>query len=45
MIEVMIEQITAVKVMSLHHDISTATGKEVILFTLVESHSFRDAKR
>ncbi len=29
----------------LHHDISTATGEEVVLFTLAESPFFRDAKR
>ena len=43
--EGMIEQATGVKVLSLHHDISTATGEEVILFTLVESPPFRDVKR
>jgi uncharacterized protein YbcI len=37
----MIEQVTGVKVVSLHHDISTATGEEVILFTLAESPCFR----
>lgn len=45
MMEVMIEHATGVKVLSLHHDISTATGEEVILFTLVESPRFRDAKK
>ena len=45
MMEQMIEQATGVTVVSLHHDISTATGEEVILFTLVESPHFRDAKR
>src|SRR2546421_4059570 len=32
--EAMVEQVTAVKVLSLHHDISTVTGEEVVLFTL-----------
>jgi uncharacterized protein YbcI len=45
MMEQMIEQATGVKVLSLHHDISTATGEEVILFTLVASPHFRDVKR
>jgi uncharacterized protein YbcI len=45
MMEVMIEEVTGVKVLSLHHDISTATGEEVIVFTLVESPHFRDVKR
>ena len=40
-----IEEVTGVKVLSLHHDISTATGEEVIVFTLVESPHFRDVKR
>src|SRR5438067_5396767 len=35
--EVMIEEVTGVKVLSLHHDISTVTGEEVVLFTLAES--------
>src|SRR5512134_3999377 len=34
MMEAMVEQITGVKVLSLHHDISTMTGEEVVLFTL-----------
>jgi uncharacterized protein YbcI len=32
--EAMIAGITGVKVLSLHHDISTATGEEVVLFSL-----------
>jgi uncharacterized protein YbcI len=32
--EAMIQGITGVKVLSLHHDISTMTGEEVVLFTL-----------
>ena len=31
--------------LSLHHDISTITGEEVVLFTLAESPDFREAKR
>src|SRR6476659_5297790 len=34
--EAMVEQATGARVISLHHDISTATGEEVILFTLAE---------
>jgi uncharacterized protein YbcI len=44
-IEAMILQITGVKVLSLHHDISTVTGEEVVLFTLVEPPSFRETKK
>ena len=43
--EAMVEGITGVKVLSLHHDISTATGEEVVLFTLVESPILRNAKK
>jgi uncharacterized protein YbcI len=32
-----IQEVTGVKVLSLHHDISTVTGEEVVLFTLAES--------
>ena len=32
--EAMVEKVTGVKVVTLHHDISTITGEEVILFTL-----------
>ena len=33
-LEAMIQSITGLKPISLHHDISTVTGEEVILFTL-----------
>jgi uncharacterized protein YbcI len=36
-VEAMVEKITAVKVLSLHHDISTITGEEVMLFILAGS--------
>jgi uncharacterized protein YbcI len=45
MMEAMIEQVTGVKVVSLHHDISTVTGEEVVLFTLGESPLFREIKK
>ncbi|MGA2499938.1 MAG: DUF2294 domain-containing protein [Tepidisphaeraceae bacterium] len=44
-LEAMVQEITGVKVLSLHHDISTATGEEVVLFTLVESPLFRETKK
>jgi uncharacterized protein YbcI len=34
-----------VKVVSLHHDISTLTGEEVVIFTLAESPLFRETKK
>ena len=43
--EVMVNGITGVKVVSLHHDISTSTGEEVVLFTLSESPLFRETKK
>ena len=43
--ESMIQEVTGVKVLSLHHDISTATGEEVVLFTLAEAPLFREAKK
>ena len=43
--EAMIQEITGVRVLSLHHDISTMTGEEVILFTLAESPLFREPKK
>src|SRR6201982_459678 len=43
--EAMVEEITGAKVLSLHHDISTATGEEVVLFTLAESPNFREVRK
>jgi len=43
--EAMVEEVTGVKIISLHHDISTATGEELILFTLAESPLFRETKK
>jgi uncharacterized protein YbcI len=44
-LEAMVENITGVKVVSLHYDISTTSGEAVILFTLTEPAVFREAKR
>src|SRR3954465_14989823 len=45
-LETMVEEITGVKLLSLHHDISTLTGEKIIVFTLVETPQMRDgAKR
>src|SRR5690348_12810421 len=43
--EAMVEQATGAKVISLHHDISTRTGEEVLLFTLAESPLVRETKK
>ena len=44
-LEAMVEDTTGGKVVSLHHDISTATGEEVVLFTLAGPPVCREAKR
>ena len=41
----MVEEITGAKVLSLHHDISTVTGEELVLFALAESPHFREIKK
>ena len=43
--EAMVKDITGMEVMSLHHDISTVTGEEVVLFTLSGPPSFRENKK
>jgi uncharacterized protein YbcI len=45
LLEAMVEQTTGTKVLALHHDISTVTGEEVVLFTLAESPLFRQTKK
>ncbi len=42
--EKLVQEVTGVKALSLHHDISTATGEEVVLFTLAGSPTFRETK-
>ena len=44
MLEAMIQDITGVKVLSLHHDISTVTGEEIVVFTLAHPPLFREIK-
>ena len=41
----MVQEVTGVKALSLHHDISTVTGEELVIFTLAESPTFRETKR
>ena len=43
--ELMIQKVTGVKVVSLHHDISTMAGEEALLFTLVETPHCRGPKK
>jgi len=44
-LEAMVQEITGVKVVSLHHDISTVTGEEVVLFTLAGPPNVREMKK
>jgi uncharacterized protein YbcI len=43
--EAMVQEITGVKVLSLHHDISTVTGEEVVLFSLAVPPNVRESKK
>jgi uncharacterized protein YbcI len=45
LMEAMVQDITGTKVLSLHHDISTVTGEEVVLFTLANAPAFRETKK
>ena len=44
-LEAIVQEVTGVKVLSLHHDISTVTGEEVVLFTLAAPPDFREVKK
>jgi uncharacterized protein YbcI len=44
-LEAMVHDVTGVKMVSLHHDISTVTGEEVVIFTLAESPLCREVKK
>jgi uncharacterized protein YbcI len=41
----LVQDVTGAGVLSLHHDISTVTGEEIIMFTLAKSPQFRKAKK
>jgi uncharacterized protein YbcI len=43
--EAMVEEITGAKVLSLHHDVSTVTGEELVIFTLAAAPHFREMKK
>src|SRR5438046_2989464 len=45
LLEAMVEEATGVKVLSLHHDISTVSGEEVVLFTLAQPPHFREPRK
>ena len=44
-LQALVQEITGVKVVSLHHDISTVTGEAFIIFTLAEPPVCRQAKK
>ena len=44
-LEALVQEVTGVPVVSLHHDISTVTGEEIVLFTLAEAPLFRETKK
>jgi uncharacterized protein YbcI len=45
LMEAMVQDVTGIEVLSLHHDISTVTGEELMIFTLAGSPAFREAKK
>ena len=44
-LETMIEEATGVKALTMHHDISTVTGEEVLVFALAAPPCPRDTKK
>jgi uncharacterized protein YbcI len=44
-IQAIVQEITGVKMLSLHHDISTVTGEAFVVLTLAEPPSYRQAKK
>src|SRR5881394_1553064 len=45
LLETMIQEAVSTPVVSLHHDISTTTGEEVVLFTLAEAPQVRETRK
>src|SRR5688500_6454442 len=44
-LEALVHDVTGIMPVSLHHDISTLTGEEVVIFTLAESPQCRETKK
>ncbi len=44
LLETMVHEVTGVKPVSLHHDISTVTGEEIVIFTLATSPLLRETR-
>ena len=45
LIQAMVQEITGVKVVSLHHDISTVTGEAFVVLTLAEPPEYRQSQK
>lgn len=45
LMEALVQEATGKKVLSLHHDISTLTGEEIVIFTLEDSPLFRETRK
>ena len=45
LLETLVRDFTGISIRSLHHDISTVTGEEVVLFTLAAPPQFRETKK
>jgi len=44
-LEAMVQDVTRMTVLSLHHDISTVTGEELVVFTLSEPVPVRETRK
>ncbi len=44
-LEAVVKDITGVQPLSLHHDISTLTGEEIVVFTLASTPCYREVKK
>ena len=45
LLQALVQDITGVPVVSLHHDISTLTGEEIVVFTLKKAPACREVRR
>ena len=41
----LVQQVTGVEIISMHHDISTVTGEEFVLFTLQQAPDVRETRK
>lgn len=45
MLEQLVEEVAGIKPTSLHHDISTVSGEEIVVFTLPQAPEVRETKK